>query len=383
MGLKKSICRLCNKRLYKEPVLVLQNSPRSAQGFLDEKDLGNDSAVDILIMECQSCRVIQHTLEPVEYYREVIRSIAFSSEMRQFRLTQLTNWLNKYGIEGKSIIEIGSGRGEYLKLIKEAGAEQIFGIEYSKNAVNACLDAKLNVCPGYLDGGFEFPGGRKFSAFTIFSFLEHWPNPELSLANLHELLEEGAVGLIEVPNFEMILEKGLLCEFTVDHIFYFDTNTISRLLENNGFEVKKIDKIWNDYILSIELVKKSRVNVGIFKNTQERIAQEIIEFIGRCAGDVAIWGVGHQALAVVTLADIYKRISFMIDSAPFKQYKYTPATHLKIYPPDYLLDLNLSGMIIMAAGYSNEIYSTVISRYPGIQNIAILREDHLELMKID
>ena len=104
MGLKESICRLCNKRLYKEPVLVLQNSPRSAQGFLDEKDLVNDSAVDILIMECQGCGVIQHTLEPVEYYREVIRSIAYSSEMHQFRLTQLINWLNKYGIKGKSII---------------------------------------------------------------------------------------------------------------------------------------------------------------------------------------------------------------------------------------------------------------------------------------
>jgi 2-polyprenyl-3-methyl-5-hydroxy-6-metoxy-1,4-benzoquinol methylase len=383
MIIKNSLCRACNKRVYTEPILIFENSPRSAQGFLNEENLGNDSPIDIPITQCRSCGVIQHPLEPVEYYREVVRSVAFSSDMHQFRLTQLQNWLLRYRIKRKSIIEIGSGRGEYLKLLKEAGAENVSGVEYSEIAVKACIDDKLNVYQGYLDGSFEISSGEKFDAFTIFSFLEHWPNPELSLSNLHELLNDGAVGLVEVPNFEMILEKGLLCEFTVDHIFYFDQNTISRLLEQNGFAIKKVDKIWNDYILSIEIVKKGRANVGVFNDTKERVAREIITFLDRCPGEVAVWGAGHQALAIITLSEIYKRISFIVDSATFKQYKYTPATHLKIYPPDYLKEKNLSGIIIMAAGYSSEIYSSVISKYCNIKNIAILREDHLEIMKIE
>jgi hypothetical protein len=147
--------------------------------------------------------------------------------------------------------------------------------------------------------------------------------------------------------------------------------------------VKNIKKIWNDYILSIEVVKRRKLNVQIFKDTQERLVTEISNFLDRCRGkgQIAVWGAGHQALAVITLSDIYKRIDFIIDSATFKQYKYTPATHLKIFPPEYLNKIELDGIIIMAAGYSSEIYSALISQFANLKNIAILREDHLQVMK--
>ena len=76
-----------------------------------------------------------------------------------------------------------------------------------------------------------------FEAFAVFSFLEHWPDLNNSLRSLNSLLSSGAVGLIEVPNFEFILNKNLYSEFTVDHIYYFDRSTLKRVLELNGFEV--------------------------------------------------------------------------------------------------------------------------------------------------
>ena len=38
-------------------------------------------------------------------------------------------------------------------------------------------------------------------------------------------------------------------------------------------------------------------------------------------------------------------------------------------------------IIVMAAGFSNEIVKTINIKYPFIKNIAVLREDYLEIVK--
>ena len=38
-------------------------------------------------------------------------------------------------------------------------------------------------------------------------------------------------------------------------------------------------------------------------------------------------------------------------------------------------------IIVMAAGFSDEIVKIINAKYPFIQNIAVLREDNLEIIK--
>ena len=53
------------------------------------------------------------------------------------------------------------------------------------------------------------------------SYLEHLPDPNTVLQGISYNLNEDGIGLVEVPNFEMILEKNLYSEFIIDHLFYF------------------------------------------------------------------------------------------------------------------------------------------------------------------
>jgi hypothetical protein len=235
---------------------------------------------------------------------------------------------------------------------------------------------------GYLDASFKVPPQFQFDAFSIFSFLEHWPNPNEGLSILHSLLSEGASGLVEVPNFELILSKGLYSEFTTDHIFYFDKKSFTFLLEKNGFEIVSMESIWYDYILSAEVKKKSSLDVSNFLKIQNSVKSQLNDFIDRFEpNQVAIWGAGHQALAVIAMAGIASRIKYVIDSASFKQGKYTPATHLPIVSPGVLLKDSPKSVVIVAAGYSDEIASIILEKYPTIENIAILREDRLEIIR--
>ena len=378
---KTHFCRVCDGALSASPLLGYENSPRSAQGFLDAiEDL--DDSVNLEIFQCVYCGLVQHNLAPVPYYKEVIRAVAFSSEMGKFRIDQLRNWVKENNLENKKILEVGCGRGEYIDLLISAGATKVSGIEYAQQSVVTAREKCPQIYQGYLDSDFELPGDFEFDAFTIFSFLEHWPNPNQGLRLIHSVLNEGGVGLVEVPNFELILNKGLYSEFTTDHIFYFDRKSFTFLLEKNGFEVVSIESVWYDYILSAKVRKRPLLDVKNFLNIQSRIKSQLTEFISQHgAGEVAIWGAGHQALAVIAMAKVANQVKYIVDSAPFKQGKFTPATHLPIVSPEHLNTKPPKAIIVMAAGYSNEVVRILLSNYPHIKHIAVLREDQLEVVQ--
>jgi len=374
-------CRVCSGRLLKQPLLVYPNSPSSAQGFLDSCDV-NDDKVDLKIYQCQQCGVVQHGHSPVPYYKDVIRAIAFSDEMGEFRKQQLDVWLRENGISEKKILEVGSGKGEYLELLQHAGARSVFGLENALESVQYAQAKGLNVVQGYLDGDIVNPWSEAFDAFAIFSFMEHWPDVNASLRNLNVLLKDGACGLVEVPNFEFVVKEGLYSEFTIDHIFYFDRSTLELVLRLNGFEVHSIDNVWHDYILSAKVTKRCALDATQFIRQQGQVIEQIIDFVDQFdQSEVVVWGAGHQALAVMSMASLNLYISHVVDSANFKQDKYTPGTHLLIKSPESLhLDRPMA-VLVMAAAYSDEVASTLCHNFSHIQHVAILREKGVEIVK--
>jgi len=212
--------------------------------------------------------------------------------------------------------------------------------------------------------------------------MEHWPNLKLGVEILNKFLSPQAYGLIEVPNFDMIKAKGLYTEFTVDHIFYFDQNSLSNFLTSNGFEILSIKNIWNDYIISVEVVRREPLNVEIFNKKFTFIKASLNDYLDEInANKTVIWGAGHQALTVISLSNIKNKINYIVDSATFKQNKYTPESHLLINNPDYMIKDKPESIIVMAAGFSDEIVKIINAKYPFIQNIAVLREDNLEIIK--
>src|SRR6185437_14586719 len=109
-------CRVCNSPLFSEPLLHLPQMPAQAQNLPSKADLPNDCGVDLDVWQCSSCGLVQLNRDPVPYYRDVIRSAGFSQEMAAFRRLQFAQFLKKYSLLGKKVVEIGCGEGEYARL---------------------------------------------------------------------------------------------------------------------------------------------------------------------------------------------------------------------------------------------------------------------------
>lgn len=375
---RHTTCRVCGGAFHPTPLLEIADSPESAQGFRDAPG-GGAGVVDLRIQQCRYCGLVQHDLPPVSYFRDVVRAVAFSEEMSRFRKGQLSEWIMRHGLQDRRILELGCGKGEYLELLQAAGARQVFGIEHSKDNLQVAQGRGLQARNGYVAPGFENPWREPFGAFAIFSFMEHWPDLKGSLQALHGMLSDHACGLVEVPNFELVVGHGLYSEFTPDHIFYFDRDTLRAVLECNGFEVVSIDTVWHNYILSAQVRKRAPIQSDFFLSRQRKLVEQLDSFVSRFQPqEVVVWGAGHQALAVISIARLRGKVAHVVDSAPFKQNRYTPGSDLLVKAPESLLEDEPQALVIMAAAYSDEVARTVAAHYPRIEHVAILREDRLE-----
>lgn len=363
-------CRFCGARLPNVPVLSYHNMPARAQDFPTKADLDADRGIDLEILQCPACGLIQIGGEPVSYYRDVLRAVGISEDMKRFRREFFRAFISRFNLENRRIIEIGAGRGEYMELFAGLGAD-VSGLEHRAESVDAGLKKGLKMFRGFVEGPeYELPGGP-YDAFYIMSFLEHIPNPNDFLQGIALGIKEGGVGIVEVPNGDFILRNHLFSEFMLDHLSYFTEGTLRFTLEKNGFQVLSCDSIWHDYILSAVVQKRTVCTQwDRFQNHQDELVNSIRGYADKicgAGGRLAVWGAGHQALALLSLAELKDRVICVVDSAPFKQGRYTPATHIPVVAPDRIGCEKIDAVLIMAGSYNREIVKIMQGSWPEVR----------------
>ncbi len=373
----KKICNVCGNLLFKKNIAEFKNAPDSAQNFnLRKKKKSN---IKLKISQCSGCGLVQVTNKPVSYYKSVIRAAGVSQSMLKFRKKQFLQFKNRFNLKNKSAIEIGCGSGDYLTILKKI-IKKSYGIEGSYKNYQLCKKKKLNIFKGFINSPNYKISSKKFDAFFIFSYLEHVPNINKFVRGIYNNLAENAVGIVEVPNFDMIIKKKLYTEFIIDHLYYFTKKTLRLLLENNGFEIVGSSEIWNKYILSVTVRKKKLLKINDFNYSTKVIKSKITKFIKKYPPKkVAVWGAGHQALTLVTLTGVYKNVKYIVDSAKFKQNKFAPGCNLKIVSPDIFKQDKIAAIIVMAAGFSDEVCATIRSFN---NKIPIVKLENNNLIKV-
>lgn len=371
-----SNCIICGSEFYNTPLLIFKNMPKSAQYMPRYDEIKSDKTIDLVVEQCQNCSLVQLNNSPVEYYREVIRASGVSESMRKFRKKQFSEFIDSYGLRGKKIIEIACGGGEYLDVLNELECNAS-GIEFNHRLYNQCISKGLVVAHEYVENEDTILNSGKHDGFIMLNYLEHSPNPNALLRGIRKNLSENAYGIIEVPNFDMILEKNLFSEFVIDHLTYFTKQTLQFVLSYNGFELVKFEENWDDYVITAVVKVAKKNNISQFVECQQKLLKELSNFIDNYPQKtVAVWGAGHQALMLLALLNRSDSINCVIDSAEFKQGRYTQATHIPIVHPNIINENKIRAIVIIAGGYNSEIASIIKERYPHV-DIAVLEKTRL------
>ena len=172
--------------------------------------------------------------DPVEYYKNVIRSVGISDEMKTYREKQFKSLRNKYfKLKKVNALEIGSASGEYSKLLSDV-FYKVTATEKGKNGMNKTKEKGIeciNTHPDEEDFVSKLENKKYFDLICCFSYVEHLPNPIQFLNKCRGLLSDSGYLLIELPNSEMIFRDGLLNEVIPDHLSYFTTSTAENVLK--------------------------------------------------------------------------------------------------------------------------------------------------------
>ncbi|MBQ7797062.1 MAG: methyltransferase domain-containing protein [Lachnospiraceae bacterium] len=393
-------CIACGKKLPNEALFVLNDAPASAQNIPDAVEVLEDKGITLGLYKCPECGLVQFDCEPVSYYRDVIRAGGFSTTMTELRRTQYRHLIETYHLEGKKFIEVGCGRGEFINVLREFPVD-VYGMEHKPDLVEIAKESGLFVWQEFPETADQVFANGPYDAFLSFNFLEHQPHPDVMLKAIYHNLTDGGMGLVTVPALEYIVDKGSYYELIRDHIAYYSFDTLRELLESNGFAVLEEEMINRDTI-SMIVRKKSLAEMesraaekSAMKTAdteQEDIVDSLVKGHACTTGEVeellrelkeenktiALWGASHQGFTLAATTPLRDQASYIIDSAPFKQGRFAPSSHLPIVAPDHFLEHPVDVIMIVAPGYSDEIAGVIRTRFGSDVRVLTLRTEHIE-----
>lgn len=409
-------CIACGKLLPEQSLFELTSAPASAQDIPDAKEVQQDEGVTLHLRQCGCCGLVQFDCEPVSYYRDVIRAGGGSSTMRELRTSQYRHLIETYHLEGKTFFEAGCGRGEFLKFLQEFPVE-IYGMEHKADLVETAQAEGLHVWREFperedqrfghspeasmlQESGWSVPE-KPFDVFLSFNFLEHQPRPDVMLKAIWNNLAEDGMGLVTVPSLEYILEKESYYELIRDHIAYYTFDTLRALLNHCGFEVLEEEMINRDTLSMVvrktampetdadvsaagsvqsgtpsgatiiaPLTEGYKIVIGEVRALTDRLVRE-----GR---RLAMWGASHQGFTLASTSELGKHLAYIIDSAPFKQGRFAPASHVPIVAPDHYFEDPVDAVLIVAPGYTDEIAGIIKTKFGEKVETMTLRTNRIE-----
>ena len=373
-------------------ITKLSSVPKAAQYFVKDKteNIEHD-AIDLSISQCQFCGHIQSVNNPVSYFKDVITAASLSEKLWQSRKAKLVQ-LSKYIATNSNprLLEIGASKGQNLqRIIDELGWEAL-GIENNLNSVNYAKSLGLPILHAYIEPNEQqLPPSlldiEKFDIIIIYNFLEHMPRPANVLKLLHQLLKEKGVVYATVPSLDFILETNCIHEFVADHLSYFTKDTLEYAFKYAHYDVLQSSQINNNNDLEITAQKRDISSAAGLISTKRFTA--FIESINLAISDatsaghiVIFWGAGHRSLTLISQLQ-FDQISYVVDSAKFKQGLYTPVSRIPIIAPEKLYSLRqtVSLFLSLPGIYAEEVAASVSKNGKHVKEVYTLEANTYKL----
>lgn len=373
-----SKCIVCETELTGEPFLSMRNMPTCAQNLPSADELDVDEGMALNLWQCPSCGLVQLDCPPVHYYRDVIRAGGGTTTMTALRQSQYRHFIELCGLEGKRILEVGCGQGEFLEMLRPFPVSG-FGIENKPELVKLACEKGLAVAEDFADAPDHKIAGGPFDAFVQFNFIEHQPNPNAMVQCIRNNIVEGGVGLVTAPAFEYI-RHDCVYEIMRDHIAYYTDGALRFLFMRNGFDVLESGVVNRDtnYVI---VKKRETITRETFKTNYQGVRKDMNEFVRSCKESgrtLAFWAASHQCFTAASFLDHPEDVTYIVDSAVFKQGKYSPASHIPIVAPSEFYAKPTDEILIMAPGYSEEIAGIIRKNVKTSIHLCTLRSEKIE-----
>ena len=331
---------------------------------------------------CPVCGLIYNErFEPtrMRYAGGYETSLHHSGVFQEYAERLVRRLIREHDLRSKDVIEVGCGRGDFLRLVCELGANRGLGID-----------------PGHTGLEEELPGGgrivivgetwaqalRERSADLVACrhVLEHLVEPVPLLAAARRATERRPDALVffEVPDVLFTLRQGGIWDVIYEHCSYFSPASLAFACERAGLTLVCIEQVYGGQFLTIE------ARPGAPRDERHAAGLDELQAATRTFGDThraklaaweaawgelretgrraAVWGAGSKGVTFLNaFAAAGEVVSHVVDRNPRKQGCFVPGSGQPIVAPEALGGAPPDMVIAMNPLYADEIRRELVA----------------------
>ncbi|MEZ4700732.1 MAG: methyltransferase domain-containing protein [Rhodothermales bacterium] len=331
---------------------------------------------DLHVVFCTRCgHLFNAAFDParIDYTTTYENSLHHSPRFQAFADALADELAERYALKDRTVVEIGCGQGDFLKLLCARGGCDGIGFDPSYIGPDVVSDrvriARAAYAPAYAD----------LDAAMVYCrhVLEHIPDPAGFIRSLHDTIagRPDTVVYMEVPNTMATLREDAIWDLIYEHCGYYTPESIAYLFASNGFEVLRVTPRYAGQFLSIEarplperkpaqepdttgLARDVAAFADAYRAKIARWSDELraVASAGRRA---VIWGAGSKGNTFLNTVGRLADIAYAIDINPRKLGKFITGTGQEIRPPEFLTTYKPDVVILMNAIYQEEVRQTL------------------------
>jgi SAM-dependent methyltransferase len=331
----------------------------------------------IRLVFCASCGFIFNAdfdASLLDYSRDYEETQGFSPRFRAFAQDLAGRLIDRFDLDGKEILEIGCGKGEFILLLCEMGSNRGIGIDpaYVAERTNSEAAERITFIQDFYSKAHR---GLAADFICCRHTLEHIPDVGEFVRLVRDAIgERGTPVFFEVPDTRRVLRDAAFWDIYHEHCSYFTLGSLARLFRSSGFEVSDLALGFDDQYLLLEARPSSNgngerrseeeslselaVEVELFRRSYREMVAGWAERLDRWQGQgrsVVVWGSGSKGVAFLTTLGVSDEIACVVDVNPFRQGKFMIGTGHAIVAPESLADAAPDVVIVMNPIYVDEI----------------------------
>lgn len=339
---------------------------------------------DIELALCKTCGLLINTAfdSAVLHYDEAYEaSLHHSPLFAKYADELASDLIERYDLRGKTVAEIGCGKGAFLRMLVEMGDNRGYGFDPSYEAdPDDVADERLTfVKEFYSDAHLDVAPDLVIAR----QLLEHVENPLDFVKSIRSKLgnRSDAVVVFEVPNALDMLQRADLWDVIYEHPIYFTPQALERLLRSAGFDVRRVWPAYKGLFLVIEASPGASPTEALAP-VGETLEKDVASFasaygerlkrweshlkeIKESGKRAVLWGAGARGNTFLNAVGIVDQIHLAVDLNPRKWGKYMAGTGQLIQSPEELKADPPDVVVIANEIYLNEISASL--RAMGIE----------------
>lgn len=335
---------------------------------------------------CHECGFVSNMdFKPklTEYSGRYEETQGFSDTFNSFHKKLATRLIEKYDLNEKTVLEIGCGKGEFLILLSELGANKGIGFDpaYRDDHIKGVHSDRVTFIKDFYSEKYS---NYKTDFVCCKMTLEHIHPTSDFIGTVRRAIGNNTDTLVffQIPEMLRILKSCAFEDIYYEHCSYFTPGSLARLFRRNDFEVKDIDIEYDNQYLTIEAQPTSTANsqkplpieedlvelealINSFAHrSQLRIAEwnKELERYQQEAKRVVLWGSGSKGVSFLTTVQNANIIRYVVDINPYREGYYMAGTGQEIVSPAFLDDYKPDVVIVMNSIYVKEITRSLNKR---------------------